>query len=89
MNDVIISHLTVAMTITDHKPGSSICESLFVHEGYPSMEEPRIQGLIQFINGADGWVWFTLNAGKNLVHSCCQLCKVEAGDTMRNGPQIF
>lgn len=30
----------------------------------------------------------TLNLGTNLAHSCCQLCKVDAGAMTRNGPQI-
>lgn len=29
-----------------------------------------------------------LNRGTNLVHSCCQLCRVEAGATTRKGPHI-
>ena len=30
----------------------------------------------------------TLKRDTNLVHSCCQLCRVEAGATTRKGPQI-
>ena len=31
----------------------------------------------------------TLSLGTNLEASCCQLCRVEAGDTMRYGPHVF
>lgn len=31
---------------------------------------------------------FTLNLETNLAHSCCQLCRVDAGAITRKGPQI-
>lgn len=30
----------------------------------------------------------TLNLGTNRVHSCCQLCRVDAGETIKKGPHI-
>ena len=32
--------------------------------------------------------WFTLNSGTNLLISAVQLCSVDAGVTIRNGPHV-